>query len=217
MNIIETNLSGVVVIEPKVFGDKRGFFMETYNADRYRDAGIPGNFVQDNLSKSSRGILRGLHFQNLHGQGKLVSVVDGSVFDVAVDIRTGSPTFGEWFGTEITDLNKKQVWIPPGFAHGFCVTSETAIFSYKCTEFYTPDCEHSLLWNDPKLGIDWPIDSPLLSVKDKAGVCLKNIDANDLPVYPEQPAPSNRLSPFQFEEEVDYGGNRRRSAISCLG
>jgi dTDP-4-dehydrorhamnose 3,5-epimerase len=173
MNILPTPLDGVVVIEPKVFGDDRGFFMETWHAEKYRQAGIAGPFVQDNLSRSALGVLRGLHYQHPHGQGKLVWVLEGEVFDVFVDIRRGSPTFGQWHGERLSATNKRQMFAPAGFAHGFCVLSESALFAYKCTEAYHPEAEHTLLWNDPDLAIDWPLDAPSLSPKDAQGLPLQ--------------------------------------------
>ncbi|MDR3394091.1 MAG: dTDP-4-dehydrorhamnose 3,5-epimerase [Parasulfuritortus sp.] len=183
MHITETALPGVRLIEPKVFGDERGFFMETWNAARYADIGLPERFVQDNLSYSRRGVLRGLHFQNPRAQGKLVYVLAGEVFDVAVDIRLGSPTFGQTAVAILSSENKRQFYIPPGFAHGFCVTSETALFAYKCTELYDPKAEGSILWNDPALGIDWPVDAPELSAKDAAAKTLADFPRERLPVY----------------------------------
>jgi dTDP-4-dehydrorhamnose 3,5-epimerase len=175
MQILKTKLPGAVIIEPDVFGDSRGFFLETWNRERYAAAGLAVDFVQDNLSFSRRGTLRGLHFQNPRAQGKLVSVLIGEVYDVAVDIRHGSPTFSQWVGVSLTSENKRQFYVPPGFAHGFCVTSETALFAYKCTELYAPGAEGSVLWNDPDLGIDWPIAEPLLSEKDRAAPRLREI------------------------------------------
>jgi len=169
MNVLPTELPGVLLVEPKVHGDARGFFFEAYHQRRYADAGIPGPFVQDNVSRSTRGILRGLHYQHPRGQGKLVWVLAGSVFDVAVDVRRGSPTFGKWVGVELSDQNRRQLWIPAGFAHGFCVTSESADFAYKCTDFYAPEHEQTILWNDPRIGIRWPLEQPRLSAKDAAG------------------------------------------------
>jgi dTDP-4-dehydrorhamnose 3,5-epimerase len=167
MNIVETGLQGCVIIEPKVFGDDRGFFLETFHASRYVDlAKISLPFVQDNHSRSSLGVLRGLHFQRKKPQGKLVRVVIGEVFDVAVDIRSGSDTFGKWEGVILSEQNKKQLWVPPGFAHGFVVLSDTADFEYKCTDYYDPSDEGSILWNDPDLDISWPIENPILSNKD---------------------------------------------------
>ncbi len=175
MNIIETKLQGVVIIEPKVFGDNRGFFMETWNKEKYEKAGLPYQFVQDNLSFSTKGVLRGLHFQNPNPQGKLVYALQGEVFDVAVDIRAGSPTFGQWEGVILSNENKKQFYVPEGFAHGFCVLSETALFAYKCTDKYNPQAETGIMWNDPDIGIQWPIVEPVLSAKDKENVRLRDI------------------------------------------
>ena len=171
MEVIKTSLEGVVVIEPKVFGDERGFFLETFQADRYQEqAGIDLPFVQDNHSRSAKGVLRGLHFQKTKPQGKLVRVVRGEVFDVAVDIRKGSPTFGQWEGVILSEEKKRQFWVPPGFAHGFVVLSDVADFEYKCTDYYDPSDEGSLAWNDPDVGINWPLDKldadPQLSAKD---------------------------------------------------
>ncbi|HEX8980030.1 MAG TPA: dTDP-4-dehydrorhamnose 3,5-epimerase [Parasulfuritortus sp.] len=183
MQVIETPIAGVRIVEPKVFGDARGFFVETWNQVRYAEAGLPGRFVQDNLSFSRRGVLRGLHFQNPNGQGKLVYVLQGEVFDVAVDVRLGSPTFGKNVSAILSADNKRQFYIPPGFAHGFCVTSETALFAYKCTEFYEPKSEASILWNDPALGIDWPVTAPELSAKDAAALTLADFPRDRLPIY----------------------------------
>jgi dTDP-4-dehydrorhamnose 3,5-epimerase len=183
LNVIETSLPGVLIIEPKVFGDERGFFMESWNGARYEEAGIPNRFVQDNLSYSARGVLRGLHFQNPNPQGKLVSVLEGEVFDVAVDIRVGSPTFGEWTGVTLSAENKRQFYVPPDFAHGFVVTSEAALFSYKCTEYYAPASEGSVLWNDPEIGIEWPIAEPTLSDKDRSASPLREMPEDALPRY----------------------------------
>lgn len=166
MRVIRTTLKDCVIIEPKVFGDERGFFLETFQTERYVDAGINLPFVQDNHSRSSKGVLRGLHFQKSKPQGKLVRVVRGEVYDVAVDIRQDSPTFGQWEAVILSEENKTQFWVPPGFAHGFVVLSETADFEYKCTDYYDPSDEGSLLWNDPDLNIPWPIDNPKLSEKD---------------------------------------------------
>lgn len=173
MKIIETSLPGVLIIEPRILGDDRGFFLETYHAGRYGQAGIEGPFVQDNHSRSVKNTLRGLHFQEPRSQGKLVQVFLGSVFDVAVDVRRGSPTFGQWLGTELSSENKRQLWIPAGFAHGFCVLSETADFVYKCTELYAPEAERAIAWNDPDIGIAWPISAPLLSKKDASAPRLR--------------------------------------------
>ena len=167
MNVIQTKLKDCVIIEPKVFGDERGFFLETFQAYRYADVvGINLPFVQDNHSRSSKGVLRGLHFQKTKPQGKLVRVVRGVVYDVAVDIRQGSPTFCQWEAVVLSEENKTQLWVPPGFAHGFVVLSDTADFEYKCTDYYDPSDEASILWNDPDLNIPWPIDNPTLSEKD---------------------------------------------------
>jgi dTDP-4-dehydrorhamnose 3,5-epimerase len=176
MNVIKTKLKDCVIIEPKVFGDERGFFLETFHADRYADlAGISLPFVQDNHSRSSKGVLRGLHFQKTKPQGKLVRVVRGEVYDVAVDIRQGSPTYGQWEAVILSEENKAQFWVPPGFAHGFVVLSETADFEYKCTDYYDPSDEGSLLWNDPDLNIPWPIDNPRLSDKDTNAPLLADL------------------------------------------
>jgi len=184
MKVNKTNLEGVLHIEPKIFGDARGFFLETYNKERYMAAGFPDvDFVQDNHSRSSKGVLRGLHFQLNHPQGKLVQVATGSVFDVVVDVRVGSPTFGQWYGCTLSEDNHHQLWIPPKFAHGFCVLSDTADFIYKCTDYYRPDDEGGLLWNDPDVGIEWPIELPLLSDKDKAYACLADIPQHLLTKY----------------------------------
>ncbi len=168
MKVTETPLDDVLVIEPKAFKDDRGCFTETFQAARYQAIGIAAPFVQDNWSRSRRGVLRGLHFQNPRAQGKLVMVLRGAVFDVAVDVRRGSRTFGKWFGTELTDENRKQVWIPPGFAHGFLALKDDTDFLYKCTEAYAPEADASVLWNDPDIGIEWPLDDVLLSAKDAA-------------------------------------------------
>lgn len=183
MQIINTDLPGVLIIEPRVFGDQRGFFMETWNQAAYAAAGITATFVQDNLSLSKKGILRGLHFQKPNTQGKLVYVLQGEVFDVIVDIRFGSPTFGRSINVMLTADNKRQIYIPPGFAHGFCVTSDTALFAYKCTDKYNPQAEASVLWNDPDLNIPWPINNPELSAKDKQGIPLADLPRDRLPNY----------------------------------
>lgn len=181
MKFIPTHIPDVILIEPSVFGDERGFFMETFHSRRYEEAGIPARFVQDNLSYSQRGVLRGLHFQNPNPQGKLVQVLQGSVFDVAVDIRRGSATFGKWVGYELSSENHRQMWIPEGFAHGFCVTSETAIFAYKCTAHYHSESESSIIWNDPDIGIKWPVENPHLSNKDATAPQLSGITPERLP------------------------------------
>ena len=167
MNIIKTKLDGCVIIEPKIFGDERGFFLETFQASKYASvAGITLPFVQDNHSRSSKDVLRGLHFQKSKPQGKLVRVVRGKVYDVAVDIRNGSLTYGQWEAVILSEQNKTQFWVPPGFAHGFVVLSDEADFEYKCTDYYDPSDEGSILWNDPDLDISWPVERPILSNKD---------------------------------------------------
>lgn len=176
MKVTATPLDGVKLIEPRVFGDARGFFLETYSRERYRAAGITEDLLQDNLSRSGRGVLRGLHFQNPAPQGKLVYVLEGEVFDVAVDIRRASSTFGQWHGVTLSGDNKKQLWLPPGFAHGFCVTSETALFAYKCSAYYAPASEHTIRYDDPDIGITWPITDPLLSDKDRKAKGLSEMD-----------------------------------------
>ncbi len=176
---IETDVSGVMIIEPKIFGDARGYFTETYSERDFFEAGIDKKFVQDNESRSKRGVLRGLHFQKENPQGKLVRVIEGEVFDVAVDLRKSSPTFGKWVGVTLSAENKKQFYIPEGFAHGFVVLSETATFVYKCTRFYAPGDEGGLMWNDPEIGIEWPVSEnfqPLLSEKDTKNPTLKELD-----------------------------------------
>lgn len=183
MNVLTTKLPGVLVIEPAVFGDSRGFFMESFHARRYAAAGIPCSFVQDNISLSQRGVLRGLHLQDPHSQGKLTYVLHGEVFDVAVDVRVGSPTFGEWVGEYLSRDNRRQLYIPPGFAHGFLVTSREALFAYKCTDYYHPETELSILWNDPQIGIEWPTRDVSLSAKDRDAVALGAIPPELLPSY----------------------------------
>lgn len=168
MKITETELPGVLIIEPQVFGDERGFFLESFHAGRYREAGIDMAFVQDNHSRSRKGVLRGLHFQRRHPQGKLVRASRGSIFDVAADIDPASPTFGQYVGVTLSDENHRQMWIPPGYAHGFCVLSDEADFEYKCTDLYYPNDEGGVLWSDPDLNIQWPLSDPLLSAKDLA-------------------------------------------------
>ena len=180
MNVIATDLPGVLIIEPQVFGDERGFFYESFNAKAFKDAtGIDTPFVQDNHSRSLKGVLRGLHYQWPNPQGKLVSVLEGEVQDVAVDIRSGSPSFGHWVGVELSEENQRQFWVPPGFAHGFIVLSDSADFLYKATDYYAPEHERCIAWNDPDLAIDWqlPADlSPSLSAKDAAGVRFKDAE-----------------------------------------
>ena len=178
MQVIKTPLDGVLLIEPKVFGDARGFFFESFNARRFTElTGINAAFVQDNHSRSAQGVLRGLHYQIQQPQGKLVRVVAGAVFDVAVDVRASSRTFGQWVGEELSADNKRMMWVPPGFAHGFLVLSEYAEFLYKTTDYYAPAFERAIAWNDPQLGIQWPLSGePLLSAKDKAGVLLQDAE-----------------------------------------
>ena len=174
MNVIHTPLEGLLVLEPRVFGDDRGFFFESFNARRFAElTGVTSAFVQDNHSRSAKGVLRGLHYQIQQAQGKLVRATAGAVFDVVVDIRQSSPTFGQWYGIELSAENKRQMWIPPGFAHGFVVTSDAAEFLYKTTDYWAPEHERSLLWNDPAIGIEWPLDgAPTLSAKDQVGKLL---------------------------------------------
>jgi len=183
MNVIETSIPTVLIVEPTVFSDERGFFLETYHQLRYESQGIEVLFVQDNYSRSQKGVLRGLHCQVEHGQGKLVSVNRGSVFDVAVDIRYGSPDFGKWVGVMLDDENHRQLFIPPGFAHGFCVLSKEADFSYKCTDYYHPETEIGIRWDDPVINIEWPIKGPSLSHKDQQNPFLSDINPSDLPIY----------------------------------
>jgi len=185
VKVIDTKLPGVILFQPRLFGDSRGFFVETWHRDRYREAGIAEEFVQDNLSFSARGVLRGLHFQNPSAQGKLVQVLAGEVFDVAVDIRRGSPHYGEWLGVTLSAEEHNQLYVPPGFAHGFCVTSETALFNYKCSDFYNPAAERSIRWDDPAIGVDWPLTdlAPELSVKDRQAPRLAGLDEEVLPRY----------------------------------
>lgn len=183
MKAIETDLPGVLVFEPTVFGDDRGFFMEGWNARRYAEWGLPETFVQDNISLSAHGVLRGLHFQNPNPQGKLVMVLRGEVFDVAVDIRVGSPTFGRWMGATLSAENRRQLYVPPDFAHGFLVTGRDALFHYKCTDYYDPSAEGSILWDDPEIGIDWPAISPTLSEKDRSAPTLSGMPPGSLPRY----------------------------------
>lgn len=175
MKVDTTPLLGLLVVTPRVFSDARGFFLETFHLGKYGEQGITGPFVQDNWSHSVKDTLRGLHFQHPNAQGKLVCVTRGAVYDVAVDVRVGSPTFARWFGIELSESNRRQLWIPPGFAHGFCALTDDTDFLYKCTALYAPDCEQSVLWNDPALGIDWPTKSPLLSAKDAVAPVLSAV------------------------------------------
>jgi dTDP-4-dehydrorhamnose 3,5-epimerase len=181
MNVLPTALDGVVIVEPKVFGDERGFFLETYQCERYTSAGIPAIFVQDNMSRSVAGTLRGLHYQYPRGQAKLVQVLRGEIYDVAVDIRRGSPTFGNWVGVNLSAENHRQLFIPEGFAHGFCVLSESALFMYKCSDYYLPENEGGVQWNDPQLNIHWPVTDPVLSERDRGLPALGRIADDDLP------------------------------------
>jgi len=183
MNAIETILPGVLILEPRVFSDDRGFFFESYNLRRLEELGVTSRFVQDNHSRSVRGTLRGLHYQCRHPQAKLCRVVAGEVFDVAVDIRRGSPTFGQWMGVLLSAENKRQVYIPHGFAHGFVVLSETAEFLYKCDEFYDPKDERGIAWDDPGIAIEWGIEAPLLSLKDRSNPTLDLVASDALPEY----------------------------------
>lgn len=184
MKITPTNLPGVLILEPRVWDDGRGFFLETFNAERFASVGLPTHFPQDNFSRSVRGTLRGLHYQLRRPQGKLISVLSGHVYDVVVDIRRGSPTFGRWFGKHLTAEQREFIWIPPGLAHGFCVLSEFADFSYKCTDTYQPNDDHGVIWSDPGLGIDWPVSEPILSDKDQRYAPL-SAARSDLPLFHE--------------------------------
>lgn len=183
MKVIETKLPGVILLEPDLYPDDRGWFLETWSRKRYEDAGVGEKFVQDNVSFSAKDILRGLHFQYPKSQGKLVQVLSGEVFDVAVDIRVGSPAFGGWVSAALSQSSHKQMYVPAGFAHGFCVLSETAIFSYKCTDYYSPSGEFGIVWNDPDIGIDWPVTAPVLSKKDAGYPLLRDIPEHKLPKY----------------------------------
>ena len=187
MEVIPQELPEVLLVKPQVFGDERGYFIETFQQARYAKAGIALPFVQDNLSRSRHGTLRGLHLQEPHGQGKLVSVVEGEVFDVAVDVRIGSPTYGRWVGVLLSDKNHYQLFVPPGFAHGFCVTSDNALFSYKCTDLYHPETELGVAFDDPDLAIAWPVATPLVGAKDKTNLQLSKIDQAKLPRYRATP------------------------------
>ena len=182
LQVEETSLSGVLVLAPRVFRDERGFFLEMFNQRDFAESGVPTEFVQDNHSRSARGVLRGIHYQLPNPQGKLVQVARGQIFDVAVDIRRGSPTFGKWFGLTLDDSSHKALWIPPGVAHGFVTLSDTADVVYKCTELYSPRDERGIRWDDPSLGIDWPIKTPLLSAKDSAWPGLDPV-STELPDY----------------------------------
>lgn len=181
MNVIKTEVPDVIILEPRLFGDQRGFFLETYQILRYAEHGVSRPFIQDNLSRSARGVLRGLHLQNPGAQGKLVTALRGSVLDVAVDVRVGSPNFGRHVAVELSEENRRQLWVPRGFAHGFVVLSETADFFYKCDDLYSPKDELSIRWNDPAIGINWGVETPSLSAKDADAPLLA--DVKNLPVY----------------------------------
>ena len=187
MNVIATDIEGVLIIEPQVFQDPRGCFLETYHANRFKAAGLRSAFVQDNLSFSVKGTLRGMHFQVNHPQSKLVQAITGEIFDVAVDIRPESPTFGRWVSTHLSEQNKRQLLLPPGFAHGFCVLSKNAYIAYKCSEYYRPDDESGIFWSDPSIGIDWPIKDPIISDKDRQLRCLSDLPPEKL--YNPEKAP----------------------------
>lgn len=180
MNVIPTDIEGVLVIEPQVFEDDRGCFLETYRVRQFKSAGLDYTFVQDNLSFSVKNTLRGLHFQVTHPQAKLIQVISGEIFDVAVDIRSGSPTFARWVGIHLTEHKKQQVFIPEGFAHGFCVLSDSAHVTYKCSDYYYPDDEGGILWSDPTIGIDWPLNNPIISDKDNQLPCITEVSPQDL-------------------------------------
>jgi dTDP-4-dehydrorhamnose 3,5-epimerase len=182
MKVLQTELPGVVIIEPDVYRDQRGFFLESYHLQKYREGGIPLSFVQDNHSHSVRGTIRGLHAQRTRQQGKLLRVIEGEIFDVAVDIRKGSPTFGQWIGINLSSENFLQCYVPPGFAHGFAVLSPSAQLEYKCTDYYAPTDEIGVLWNDPEIGIAWPVKNPILSAKDLAAPRLRDL-VDKLPDY----------------------------------
>lgn len=184
MNVVPTKLPGVLIIEPRIFRDARGYFLETWNQAAYEAAGLPRAFVQDNLSHSVRGVLRGLHYQYPSAQGKLISVLDGEILDVAVDIRPESPTFRQWFGVRLSSENHRQCYVPPGYAHGFLVTSEIAKVSYKCTALYQPRDEGSIVWNDPDIAIDWSFEAPILSPKDREAPRLRDVPKERLPQMP---------------------------------
>ena len=185
MNFRPTPLDGVVIIEPDVFGDGRGFFMESWRSGKYAEAGIPAAMVQSNFSRSVQGVLRGLHFQHPRSQGKLVSVLEGSIFDVAVDVRRGSPGFGQWTGIELNEESRRQLYVPEGFAHGFCVTSDSALVHYLCTTEYAPEHDAVVAWNDPDIGVQWPIEPTSLSARDGSAPSLKEIPLDRLPEFKE--------------------------------
>jgi dTDP-4-dehydrorhamnose 3,5-epimerase len=209
MKISQTKIPGVLLIEPVLFRDLRGHFMESWHRGRYGDAGLPDDFVQDNLSYSYRRVLRGLHFQQPNPQGKLVSVPHGAVFDVVVDIRVGSPTFASWTGFVLSGKNYRQLFIPPGLAHGFVVTSEVALFSYKCTEYYRPSAEITLLWNDPQLAIAWPVNTPKVSAKDQAGYRLSDIPQERLPRFA-----SGHVEPYRWNCSLTRAADIPTASVS---
>lgn len=202
MKVVSTSFDGLFIIEPVVYSDARGFLLETWNQARYAAAGIPDSMVQDNLSRSAQGVLRGLHFQSPSAQAKLVTVISGEIFDVAVDIRRGSPTFAKWFGIRLASANQRQVYIPQGFAHGYCVLSESAIVSYKCSEAYRPEAEMAIVWNDPRLAIDWPITGPTVSPRDTAAARFDEIPLDRLPEW--RPNSVTAQPPPQRTGEVDW-------------
>jgi dTDP-4-dehydrorhamnose 3,5-epimerase len=187
MRVTEASVPGVLIIEPAVYGDARGSFFESWHQARYAAHGMPGSFVQDNVSRSVRGTLRGLHVQEPFGQAKLVQVLEGEVFDVGVDVRSGSPTFGRWVGERLSGENARQMFIPTGWAHGFCVLSDVALLTYKCTELYHAEAEFSIAWDDPAIGIAWPVSDPILSAKDASAARLRDIPTDRLPSW--QPGP----------------------------
>lgn len=190
MKVRPTRLPGVLLVQPRVFPDQRGWFLESWREDRYRHAGIGGAFVQDNVSRSRGGVIRGLHYQHPHPQGKLVSVLHGAVWDVAVDVRAGSPTRGRWTAHTLSARNARQLWIPEGFAHGFAVLTPSAVFSYRCTDVHHPECEHTVRWDDPDLAIRWPVGDPLLSPRDAAAPCLRDLPAEALPPFAAPAGPA---------------------------
>ena len=184
MKVTPLELPEILLVDLRIFGDARGWFAETWQAERYAASGIPDRFVQDNAAYSQRGVLRGLHAQHPHGQGKLIQVLRGEIYDVAVDIRRGSPTFGRWVGLRLNGETPQQVWIPPGFAHGYCVLSDEALFTYKCSDFYHPETQFSVRWDDPAIGVDWPLqDAPILADKDRDAPALADIAPERLPPF----------------------------------
>jgi dTDP-4-dehydrorhamnose 3,5-epimerase len=201
MKVLSASLPDILIIEPQIFSDERGFFMEIHHQRRYTDVGIDFIFVQDNLSLSTRGTLRGLHYQLQHPQAKLIQVIMGTIHDVAVDIRRGSPTFGHWTSIQLSGENKRQVFIPEGFAHGFCVLSDSALVIYKCTDFYAPHDEGGILWSDPALAIDWPTSEPLLSKKDRQFTCLADVPVERLPLFGESKESGPRGAGFAYTPE----------------